>query len=361
MPILHRRPGTQRPAVIVGGVRGPDGIDEEEPGRGRQRHNRRPVLGGSDIGHDSHAQRHIGPAGDGESDAADLVIARLVRHGVVLRADLLAAGVGEGAIDHRVRQRRLHPFMGGGAYLVGHPDPPPLAREFAALCVGGPDAAVSDRSAAVLWGLLDELPGRPVHLTLDAQRRNTDTLTFHRRTLLPHERGTLHGDIRVTSPARTIADIAPDLADDDLERIVADAVRRRLVTMPQLEGHARLSRPGMPRLRRVLQLDGGPAWTRSKAEREFLALVRLAGLPTPRMNRRRAGKGRDAVWDRPRVVAEVDGFGFHGDRFAFENDRARDAERAAHGWLTLRFTWRQIRDRPLEVAARLSAVLSARS
>lgn len=291
------------------------------------------------------------------------MIGRLVRRGVVLRADLLAGGVGEGAVDHRVRSGRLHPFMGQGAYLVGHGDPPPLAREYAALRLGGAGADISDDSAGRLWRLLPPSDHAPVHVTLETDRRDTDELRFHRRTLHPMERWVIHGDLRVTSPARTILDLSPGLDDGTLEHIVADAVRRRLTTIPELTAMLDRHRGarGVARLRRVLQLDGGPAWTRSKAELEFLALVRAAGLPAPRMNGRCGGRGRDAVWDEPRVIVEVDGFGFHGDRFAFEKDRARDAERAARGWLTIRFTWRALRDRPHEVVARLAATLSSRS
>ena len=39
----------------------------------------------------------------------------------------------EKAVDGCVEPRVLIPSMGRGASLVGHPDPPPLAREYAAL------------------------------------------------------------------------------------------------------------------------------------------------------------------------------------------------------------------------------------
>ena len=165
-----------------------------------------------------------------------------------------------------------------------------------------------------MHGLIREAPDATIHLTLNAKRRTTDAITFHRGKLLRREVRTLHGDIRATSAARTIADIGHDLDDEDLERIVADAIRRRLTTERELTTYA-TSRRGAAKLRRVLQLDGGP---------------------------------------------EIDGFGFHGDRVAFEADRARDAERASRGWMTVRFTWRQIRDDRMAVAAELAAALSLR-
>lgn len=273
-----------------------------------------------------------------------------------MRADLLAADVPEKTIDARVTDRFLHPFMGRGAYLVGHDDPPPLAREYAAMRLGGEKAVLSHWTAGRLWRLV-QAPGQ-VHLILPAQRRDTDTIIFHRGRLLRRELRTLHEDLRVTSPARTIADLAPHLPDEDLERIVADAIRRELTSEKELARYA-TRRRGAARLRAVLQLEGGPQWTRSKAEAEFLKLVREAGLPAPKLNKRRGGKGWDAVWDEHEVIAEIDGWKWHGvDAVAFEADRRRNNERIAAGWLPLRFTWKRMRDDRLAVAAELAVALS---
>ena len=304
---------------------------------------------------------HSGSEGLGESDAVNAVVGRLVRRGVVSREALLGARVAEKAVDAAVRRRFLHPFMGDGVYLVGHPDPPPLAREYAALLVGGERSVISHWSAAVLWRLVREAPDAKVHLILSAQRRNTVAIRFHRATLMSREVRTLHGDLRLTSPARTLADLAGDLDEETLERAVADAIRRRLTTERELARYAAGRRRGARKLRAILQLDGGAQWTRSKAEQEFLKLVRAAGLPPPRMNRRVDGKGRDAVWDDEKVIAEIDGWTFHGvDPVAFEADRSRGTGSAARGWMPLSFSYKRIRDHPLAVAAELSAVLRLR-
>jgi very-short-patch-repair endonuclease len=68
----------------------------------------------------------------------------------------------------------------------------------------------------------------------------------------------------------------------------------------------------------------------------------------------------DCVFHAEKIMVEVDGFAFHGDRRAFERDRKRDSLAAAAGWVVLRFTWRQIVERPDEVVARLQAVLCLR-
>jgi very-short-patch-repair endonuclease len=84
-----------------------------------------------------------------------------------------------------------------------------------------------------------------------------------------------------------------------------------------------------------------------------------SALPRPRTNVRVAGHEVDALWPERRVIVEVDGFGFHGSREAFERDRARDAQLQAPGYRVMRVTWRQRTKRPEAVAARLGASLLA--
>ena len=93
-----------------------------------------------------------------------MVTGRLVRRGVVARAALLAADVPAKTVDARVERRDLHPFVGLGVYLVGHPDPPPLAREYAALLIGGERSVLSHWTAAALWRMPVDCPERPIHL-----------------------------------------------------------------------------------------------------------------------------------------------------------------------------------------------------
>ena len=68
----------------------------------------------------------------------------------------------------------------------------------------------------------------------------------------------------------------------------------------------------------------------------------------------------DFHWPRHRLAVEVDGYAFHRTRRAFERDRERDALLAAAGWVTRRFSHRQIVHRPDEVirGARLGRLSS---
>ena len=58
------------------------------------------------------------------------------------------------------------------------------------------------------------------------------------------------------------------------------------------------------------------------------------------------------------VVLECDGWDSHGrDRVQFERDRVRDARLAAAGYLTVRFTYRQVMRRSGQVADRIRSVV----
>lgn len=79
----------------------------------------------------------------------DLVRAQ---HGVVTRAQLLGLGLGPDSIKHRLSKGRLHPLL-RGVYAVGRPEVDQRGRWMAAVSSCGPEALLSHRSAAMLWGL----------------------------------------------------------------------------------------------------------------------------------------------------------------------------------------------------------------
>jgi very-short-patch-repair endonuclease len=70
-----------------------------------------------------------------------------------------------------------------------------------------------------------------------------------------------------------------------------------------------------------------------------------------------AGWEVDAVWDRERLVVEVDGYRYHRTRAKFERDRRKDAQLLAVGYRVLRVTWRQLTREHETVIATLAATL----
>jgi very-short-patch-repair endonuclease len=86
-------------------------------------------------------------------------------------------------------------------------------------------------------------------------------------------------------------------------------------------------------------------------------LITAARLPKPRTNVRVAGWEVDVLWPRERLIVEVDGYAYHGNRAAFERDRRKDAALTAAGYTVIRITWRQLKDEPLAVVALLARLI----
>jgi very-short-patch-repair endonuclease len=159
----------------------------------------------------------------------------------------------------------------------------------------------------------------------------------------------------LTSPPRTILDLAGELGLEDLERLVAEADYRRLASgrehREQLERNP--GKRGNAVLRSVLDLPGGPARTRSPAERRMLHLLREAGVTGYELNRRIHGFEVDVLWRELGFAVEIDGYDAHSGRLAFERDRLKVATLKARGLDVMPVTPRQLRDDPDGVLARL--------
>lgn len=267
-------------------------------------------------------------------DGVERGIARLAtrQSGVVGRRQLLRLGLEVKAIDWRIKTGRLFVIY-RGVYAVGHQALSDRGRVIAALLAAGPHSAASHTTAAALVTLLPSMP-TVLHVTSHPRaRRSRPGLIIHEsRTPPPIIRR--HG-IPLTAPLRTLADLAHTRNIDQLTR---EALAKRLVTPDQL--------------------DAPPPPTRSELERRMLRLIRDAGLPEPKVNHPIGRYVIDFAWLDHKVLVETDGYATHGHHAAFEDDRARDAQLQAQGFIVLRFTWRQITAQPLRVAAQLAQVLS---
>jgi very-short-patch-repair endonuclease len=87
-------------------------------------------------------------------------------------------------------------------------------------------------------------------------------------------------------------------------------------------------------------------------------LCRRHRFPSPEVNARAGPYEVDFLWRERGVIVETDGFRYHGNRGAFESDRVRDARLQSLGYRVLRFTYRQVCDRPAEVVCSLDPFLS---
>jgi predicted transcriptional regulator of viral defense system len=295
------------------------------------------------------------------SDARpDVLAARLAgeRWGVLSLDELRACGLSPEAISRRVGRGHLHP-MHRGVYAVGHAGPPLEGRWPAAVKACGSAAVLSHFSAATLWGIVEWAERHP-EVTVDARApRRHPGVRVHRSSMLTVADVTRHRGIPVTSPGRTLLDLAATLEDTALRRAVRNAESLQRVNVRRLA--ELLARVGSGRGTRRLAgiVATGPAPTRSELENVVLDLILGAEIERPAVNVPIALGGRrlipDFRWPSQRVIVEADGAAWHDGRTAREQDAERQALLEAHGERVSRVTWRQAVEEPSRTLARIRA------
>jgi very-short-patch-repair endonuclease len=272
--------------------------------------------------------------------------------------------VKESAIARRVRGGRLE-FLHCGVYALPQTSDIPLAAETAGLLACGEGAVLSHHSAVTLWQLR---PGtaRPIHITIprDTAGARPPGTNVHRSRILAPGDLRVHDDLPVVSPARALLDVAPRLADRDVEQMLDEALfARRIVTLAQV-GHVLRragSHPGRARLARAAANYSQSTRTESPPEETLLRLIRAAGLPEPRTQFPVLDFRLDFYWPELRLAVEVDAYGTHGSRTRFEQDRRRDARLLSEqGIVVLRVTRLAVETRPLEVVALVAGAIAQR-
>jgi hypothetical protein len=261
---------------------------------------------------------------------------------------LRSLGVGRGAIDHWVKTGRLHVWY-RGVYAVGHRALKREGRWMAAVLAIGLDAALSHRSAGALSGMRPSARAA-IEVTVGRKVRGPAGVEVHHARLEPDEVTTIDG-IPVTTPARTLVDLAAVLPADQLRKAVRQAQILRL-PYPDLERYR--GRRGVANLPRTEPLP-----TRSELEDRFQAFLNANDLPRALINAPERGVEPDIRWPQAKLIVELDGYDTHGTRDAFEDDRARDRALLVAGWRTIRVTWRQLHEQSRALAEDLRRLLDA--
>lgn len=232
------------------------------------------------------------------------------QHGVVTHEQIVSTGITPSTISRRAREGWLHRLY-RGVYAVGHNHLTREGRWFAAVRACGEGAVLSHQSAAHLWGISPKSPST-IHVTVPATggRARRRGVRIHYSPNLTSVDVTRRKNIPVTTPGRTRID-----------------------------------------------LGYGPERTRSDLEREFLKLCRAHEIPKPEVNVKVGPYEVDFLWREPRLVVEVDGYGYHSSRASFRSDRARDRYLAGRGLTVLRFADEELNDVPLAVASAVQARL----
>ena len=152
-------------------------------------------------------------------------------------------------------------------------------------------------------------------------------------------------------------DLSSLLKPEDLARACHEAGVLHRTTPRQVEAvlEHRPKSPGARRLRKVLR--GDTHVTLSALERRVLELLRAAGLELPETNRDAGGRRVDCRWPQHKLTVELDSYGFHNSRHAWELDRRREREAYARGDQFRRYTHDDVFEHPEPMLAELRGLL----
>ena len=227
----------------------------------------------------------------------------------------------------------------------------------------GPGAIASHRSAAHLWGIPRPDTDAIDVMLIDRRREaSLDRVVVHRPRDRKDLTPVLRHNIRSSNILRLLCDLGavdPPSVPAAVGHVVTHGLASPAALRAAVDVHARRGRHGVPAFRDALDewvLDGKP--TDSVLEPAMHRLVADHGLPPVEFHTVICGYEVDFwIIDSP-VVLECDGWETHGrNRVQFERDRVRDAEMAAGGYITLRFTYGQLMRHGRAQAERIRTVV----
>ena len=252
-----------------------------------------------------------------------------------------------------------------GVYAVGYPSDTRHARFMAAVLAGGEDASLSHWSSCALAELVswDE---RSIEVTVrGSAARNRPGIRCHRaRSLDPRDTTRLHG-IPCTTPARAILEVAPQLSDQRLQRLIRKAQAEKKANVRQIAAVLHRAR-GHRATKRIADIIAtGPAPTASGHEDLVLDLIVEAGFEHPVVNARLVVGGApyppDLRWPARRLSLEIDSSPWHDGPLAQGLDADRQAALEAAGERVLRTTREQAIRAPQQLVDRLAAAGAPRA
>jgi hypothetical protein len=278
--------------------------------------------------------------------------------GNITRRQLLDLGLTPNDIQYRIRVGRLHPVF-RGVYAVGSPARLPLQRAAAAVLACGPHAALAGSSSMTGWGFWRSWD-QPFEVALIEGDRRIPGIRIHRPRNLEARDVRSQLGIRMTTPARTLLDIAARRTDRQYKRDVNNALHSHYLTKGALVDlvSRHPHHPAAPRLTWFVTTEGGP--TRSDWERMLPAFCAAQNLPAPQMAIQKAGHTPDASWPHLGIVLELDSWEYHDTRFDFETDHERDLDYHTADQLPVRLTWELMIHLPDRTGEQLRQIVALR-
>ncbi|MBY4127187.1 type IV toxin-antitoxin system AbiEi family antitoxin domain-containing protein [Rhodococcus fascians] len=268
--------------------------------------------------------------------------------GVITGAQAMACGLSRQQIERRVRSgswERKAPNV----YFVCDREFGDRARVRCAVWGSGAGAAASGMTAAFWLDLEPRLSGILEVTTPRCGRSHALPGTRVRRRDLPFSDVIVRKGVRVTAIALTVLEAAVSTAGG--VGVMDRALGRHTSIDALRAAHARNSgRRGSAAAGRLLKAAEGGA--RSEAERIVVRLLTDAGITGWVANFRYGSFVIDIAFPAVRLAIEIDGWAFHSDATAFQNDRHRQNE-LSRDWTVLRYTWADLVERPESVLAQI--------
>jgi hypothetical protein len=238
----------------------------------------------------------------------------------------------------------------------------------AAVLYGGTDALLGGEPAGFKWGLSTCRALKPHIITTRNVRDPQIRIVRRARPPAPVDYSRVDS-IPLTSPTRTLIDLASLVSPARLQHALDSALRKRLTTpdriLQRMDSIPRRGWKGIATLQTFVDEAILKPTPHSWLERKFLALLHLAGFSEPVRQ-----FAVDIGWERPihidfafpdfLIGIETDGYEPHASRKQWELDRRRDAALVLRGWLILRFSYDDIVNRPDYVLATLREAMDRR-
>lgn len=282
----------------------------------------------------------------------DNLVAR--QAGVISRRQALAAGLSRDTIDHRVRARRWRPLHPAVYLVAGHRFDDEV-RVRSALLWAGLDAVLSGLTAAWWLGLLAASPPR-VEVTVGRRRRLRGRVDVEvRRRDVPEYDLAVHRGLRVTAPPLTALEAAAALGDAGGPFL--DATFRGRVSFA--DAHAAYCRNlgSAGSLAACRLLTEAAERSTGTARGELWALLRGSGASGWTDALHVDGHPVDVAFPAARVAVVASGWA-PADLVDAGAEVGRTRVLLARGWTVVRFTWRDIVERPDAVLAEIARHVS---
>jgi hypothetical protein len=300
---------------------------------------------------------------------------------VKTRAQLRSLGYSDAQVDNKIR-RRVWTSRHRGVVVPSASHLTFVDRIAAAVAAVGSPAIVGRRTAADVWQLeglpsLDEPDLQPIELWVppDVNAESRPGINVRHTTVHHDEIVTVDG-LRVTSPARTVVDLARKLPRVTAVVICDAGLRQNLYDVSELDPIIeRLGRQRGVVAVRVMRGLTRPR-TRSCWETRARLTVIAGGFPEPEVNYQILEDGivlaeGDLVLEQLLIWIEYDGFDEHTKREIFRRDRPRQRFVERRGWQVLRMCdsdvrrpagfWSDLRAAIEDAPRRIAAMPATRS